>query len=252
VEIGRVSDISASPEGSITTLEFYHRTRLPSDTRFVNFNYSLFGARMVIAVPGSSPSPLDRKAIHRGEFSNGVAETIHRVDELLRTVVEYQSLSSRFEKGGTEGESLADLLNRRIYPTLDEFGRFARRLEELQDKASGDLTEAAAFSDAMNRGALRLANRTDSMLAKTARIIEDVAVLTARSGALLESLEKLMIATADTSRASGKLLRDRELYEKTVSLSKSLHDLIKLVKKEGLEDVIHFWRNVRFRSRGGS
>ena len=65
VEVGRVISIRAADSGAVATLELYRQTRLPKDSRFVNFNYSLFGARMVwgaldgldIIGAGTHPSP---------------------------------------------------------------------------------------------------------------------------------------------------------------------------------------------------
>src|SRR3712207_3927968 len=54
VEVGRVADISATPEGSVATLDLCHRVPLATDSRFVNYNYILCGARMVILVRDNS------------------------------------------------------------------------------------------------------------------------------------------------------------------------------------------------------
>jgi phospholipid/cholesterol/gamma-HCH transport system substrate-binding protein len=247
VEVGRVASIKASEQGPIVTLEMYRKTPLPKDSRFVNYNYSLFGARMVVIVPGSSPEPLDASALQRGDYSNGVAETIHRVDELLRTVVEYKALSAQLEKGGQGEPSLSALLDQRIYPALDGFGRFTRSLEALQDKASGDMRKAAAFSDDVNAAARAVAARTDSMVDKTGRAVEQVAALTAQSEALLESLEKILAAAQDTTKTAGRVLMNRDLYDRTLALTHDLEELIATVKKKGLHDIIHFWRNVDVR-----
>src|SRR4051812_16187015 len=52
VEVGRVASIEAGNGTAVATLELYRRVTLPKDTRFINYNYSMFGARMVIMVPG--------------------------------------------------------------------------------------------------------------------------------------------------------------------------------------------------------
>ena len=87
VEVGRVDQIEAGPAGPVITLELYKRTALSRDTRFVNFNYSLFGSRMIVLLPGTSAEPMDMQSVQPGTFTTGVTETIHKVDELLRTVV---------------------------------------------------------------------------------------------------------------------------------------------------------------------
>jgi phospholipid/cholesterol/gamma-HCH transport system substrate-binding protein len=248
VEVGRVSRIAASDQGPVVTLELYRRTPLAKDTRFVNFNYSLFGARMIILVPGTSQEPLDAKDLPLGEFSNGVSETIHRVDELLRAMLEYKALSAQLENGDGNRRSLTALLNQSIYPALDDFSRFAKKLETLQDRAEGDMQQAAAFSDAMNRSAAIVAARTDTLMGTAARALDRVAVLTAQSEALLATLDKLMAAAQDTTRPAGRLVMDRDLYDRTLALTRDLRALIEAAKTRGLHDIIHFWRNVDVRA----
>jgi len=85
------------------------------------------------------------------------------------------------------------------------------------------------------------------MVDRSTRAVEQVAHLTAKADALLSNLEKVLALAGDTTRISGKLLRDREIYERTLVLTQALKDLLKLGKSEGLTDVIHFWRNVKVR-----
>lgn len=249
VEVGRVESIDPGPHGPIVTLELYKKTTLPRDSRFINYNYSLFGARMVVLVPGKSPEPMNIRAVQAGHFSTGVTETIHRVDRLLRTVTEYQTLAGRLEKGDGTALSFQQLLSTRIYPALDEFTAFAEKLEVLEGRASSDLEGLArasgqvrGFSEAMNSG-------TDTLIGTANRTVERLVTLTAQTTLILEGLEKIMLAAQDTGGLPHQLLARRDLYEKTLTLSHALHDLLDQVKRQGLKDIIHFWRNVKIRKR---
>lgn len=250
VEIGRVDRIERGPDGPVVTLELYKRMKLPRDSRFVNFNYSLFGARMVVLVPGKSPDPMDYDVVQAGHFTTGVAETIHRVDQLLRTVVEYQGLAARLDKGNDTALSFQQILSTQVYPALDEFGIFAKRLEDLEQRASSDLEVLARASSQVHRYSTIMSAGTDTLVTKAQLTLERLATLTAQTTLILNGLEKIMLASQDTSVLAGKILAQRDLYERSLILAHVLHDLLQEVKTRGLKDIIHFWRNVHFgRSR---
>ena len=247
VEVGRVDRIEHGPKGPLVTLELYKRIKLPRDSKFVNFNYSLFGARMVVLVPGRSPEFMDPETVQEGQFTTGVAETIHRVDQLLRTVVEYQGLAARLDRGNDTALSFQQLLSTQVYPALDEFGVFAKRLEDLEARASSDLEGLARASGQVQRFSAVMSTGTDTLVAKAQLTVERLATLTAQTTVILAGLEKIMVASQDTTVLAGKILAQRDLYERTLVLSHALHDLLEQVKEKGLSDIIHFWRNVTFR-----
>jgi ABC-type transporter Mla subunit MlaD len=250
VEVGRVDRIERGPDGHpLITLELYKRLPLARDTRFVSYNHSLFGARMVVLVPGQSDQPLEAGQVQRGYFSTGVTETIHKVDELLRTVVEYQGLASRLESGNDSVPSLHQLLAAKVYPALDRFGAFAARLEHLENQASDDLDRVALASRRMKGFSKAMSAGTDSLVTKAHLTVERVAVLTAQTTALLGGLEKMMSTAQDTTALAGRLLANRDLYEKTMVVAHALTDLLQKVEEDGLKDIINFWRNVHVRKR---
>ena len=247
VQVGRVSKIEAGQGESVATLEFFHRTRITKGSRFINFNYSLFGARMVILVPGTSPEPLDASVIHQGDFSTGVAETIHKVEDLLVTVMEYKRLSSRLELGSGSTLSLQGYLTTKVYPVLEEFGKMAHDLQILQNEVATQLERLTSASIQVDRFGRDLSAGSDTLIHRANRTLAQLASLTAQSTLILRSLEEVLIAGQDTTKGPSRFLVQRDLYDRALSLTHAMQDLLKVVKKEGLKDVIHFWRNVHFR-----
>ncbi|MEO6094237.1 MAG: MlaD family protein [Fibrobacteria bacterium] len=249
VRIGRVADIGNVDGRSIATLEFFHRTPVTMGTRFINFNYSLFGARMVIVVPGDSKESMDSKQVQQGDFSTGVAETIHRVEDLLITVSEYKRLSSRLEHGSDTSLSVQQFLVTKVYPVLEEFGRMTHDLETLQNEAGrhlDQLSQASAGFDRLGRG---LASQSDTLVVRANRTLTQLALLTAQSTEVLKGLEAVIIACEDTTKGASRFLVRREMYDRALSLTHALQDLLKVAKKDGLTDAIHFWRNVHLKWR---
>jgi phospholipid/cholesterol/gamma-HCH transport system substrate-binding protein len=245
VEIGRVEHIESGPGTAIATLEIYKRTTFPKDTRFINYNYSLFGARMIILVPGQSTEPMDQNQSQQGDFSTGITETIHLVGGLLKTVTEYQKLAVGLEHGNDSTPSLQHLLTTQVYPVLEDFNRFAGELEGLQMKTEKELERLTKASNQVNRFSQAMVTSTDTMVIGATRTLEQLARLTVKTTSLLQGLEKMMIAVQDTTSGPGRILMQRQLYDQSMSLTHSLLDLLKLAKKDGLKDAIHFWRNVR-------
>jgi phospholipid/cholesterol/gamma-HCH transport system substrate-binding protein len=246
VQVGRVDGIESDHGRSVAVLEFFHRTPITQGSHFINYNYSLFGARMIILVPGQSREPIDPDQVQTGEFSTGVAETIHKVEDLLVTVVEYKRLSSRLENGSDTSLSIQQLLNTKVYPVLEEFGAFTRDLEALQTQASSQLDQVAAASDQFNGFGRDLHAQSDTLVLRANRTLTRLAILTAQSTAIMKSLEEIAIACQDTSKGASRFLVQREMYDHALSLTHALQDLLKVADKDGLTDVIHFWRNVHF------
>ncbi|HKP96201.1 MAG TPA: MlaD family protein [Fibrobacteria bacterium] len=245
VQVGRVASIEAAGGKTVAVLEFFHRTPIARGSRFINYNYSLFGARMVILVPGQSREPIEKNEVQQGDFSTGVAETIHRVEDLLITVLEYKKLSSRLEKGSDTSLSIQQLLATKVYPVLEEFGAFTRDLEAVQDRAGAQLdrlTLASARVDGFGRD---LSSQSDTLVLRANRTLAQLAALTAQSTVVLKALEEIALACQDTTKGTSRFLVRREMYDHALSLTHALQDLLKVANKDGLTDVIHFWRNVR-------
>jgi phospholipid/cholesterol/gamma-HCH transport system substrate-binding protein len=247
VQVGRVASIEKAGNQTIAVLDFFHRTPIPADSRFINYNYSLFGARMVILVQGDSKVGMDPRRIQQGDFSTGVSETIHKVEELLATVLEYRRLSSRLETGTDSTLSVQQFLGQKIYPVLEEFGNFTKDLEALENEAGTRLDQLNLASAQVNGLGRALSSQSDTLIVRANRTLARLAVLTARSTQVLKGLEEVIAASQDTTRGPGRLMMNRELYEHALSMTHALQDLLKVAKQEGLTDVIHFWKNVHIR-----
>jgi phospholipid/cholesterol/gamma-HCH transport system substrate-binding protein len=247
VQVGRVASIEKAGNQTIAVLDFFHRTPIPADSRFINYNYSLFGARMVILVAGTSKVRMDPQRIQQGDFSTGVSETIHKVEELLATVLEYKKLSSRLEVGSDSTLSVQQFLAQKIYPVLEEFAGFTKDMEALENEAGSQLDQLSLASTQVNGFGRALSTQSDTLIIRANRTLAQLAILTAQSTQVLKGLEEILAASQDTTRGPGRLMMNRDLYEHALSMTHALQDLLKVAKQEGLTDVIHFWKNVHIR-----
>lgn len=249
VAVGRVASIRAEDGDAIATLEFFRHAPIPADSRFINFNYSLFGARMVILVPGTSPRPMDVNAVQPGDFNNGVSETIHRVEELLGAVAEYKRLSRRLELGSDSSLSVQQFLADRVYPVLAEFGALVGKMDSLQAAAGERLAGLETASAGFDRLGRDLAAQSDTLVLRAEKTLVRLGALTAQSTAVLGSLEGIVAACQDSSRGPGRILARRDLYDRALAATHTLEDILKILRDDGLTDAIHFWRNVHFRRK---
>lgn len=244
VEVGRVIKISAIQGQAVATLEMYSSVDLPVDTRFINYNYSMFGARMVIMVPGESKQVMDQNVIQNGDFISGVTETIHRVDALLKLVQDYRKLTYQFANGDDSTPSVQKIFTTQIYPALDQFGRFAESMQSLENKTNHEMDDIARTTASVKNLTQNVNRNSDSLILKAQQSLEQLAILTEQSNTLLNQFEKGMASVQDTSQLVGKLFSNRELFDHTVRFSQAVQDFLQTVQKQGFKDVIHFWRNV--------
>lgn len=247
VTVGRVASIRSVGGEAVATLEFFRRAPIPADSRFINYNHSLFGARMVLLVPGDSPAPMDPDAIQQGIFSPGVSETIHRVEELLHVMTEYKRLSLRLESGTDSALSVQAVLARRVYPVLERFGVLVKEMDSLQTEATEQLDRLASASAGMDRLGRDLSAQSDTLVFRADRALTRLALLTSQAAETLAGLEALAAAGQDTTRYPGRALMRRDLYDRALALTHALEDMLKLLRDDGLTDAIHFWRNVHLR-----
>ena len=249
VQVGRVSSIEARDGRTLAVLEFFHRTPIPADSRFINYNYSMFGARMVILAQGTSRVPMDPRQVQEGYFSSGVAESIHKVEDLLVTMLEFRRLGTRLEKGTDSTLSIQQLLTRQVYPALDRFGALTRDLGGLENDAASQLDRLAAASAGINAFGKDLSSESDTLMLRANRSLIQLTTLTSQATVILKGLEDIIIACEDTTKGANRFLVQRDMYDHALSLTHALQDLLKAARKDGLTDVIHFWRNVHLKGR---
>ena len=243
VKIGRVVRIEADKGVAVAVLELFRRLPIPEDSRFINYNYSLFGARMVVVEPGESPQSMDQSRLQAGEFSNGLAETIHRVDELLTLAQKYRDVSERLQ-GGKNGVSVASLIVKRLYPAVEDINRFSQELDRLQAQTNAEIVRLDKAGSQLYGISRSAGKQTDTLMAKASQTLQQLSRLSAQSSELLAGMDRMLRNSQDTSGVAGQLLFRRQMYDQTLRLTHNLQTILTLLKQSGV-DVIH-WRNIHF------
>jgi len=244
VTVGRVLSVAPDKQGALVEIELFDRQPLPADSRFVNFNHSLMGARMVVLVPGSSVSPLDENQVQTGLFANGVAETIHQVDELLRLVLYMDSLSGHWRAPSDSTGSWSGTLTRKIYPAMDEIRTLHRSLTQVRATLEPRLSALEKTSGDLYRLSRTVHGQTDSLMRISMLTLAKLDSLSDFGQRIIVEVDSLLLLAVGPNSALPPLILERTVYDRTLQLLETLKTALAILSSDGLE-VIH-GRNLHF------
>ena len=243
VAVGRVRTLDVDGIQSMVELEMFRIGSLPEDSRFVNFNHSLMGARMVVLVPGQSDLKMDERMIQDGRFAGGVAETVHRVDDLLNLVISLRKETIRIFTG-PQAPFAPGGLPKQIDLAIQQLEFAARKTEKAGRDIKAGLKEwGTAGKDIRSdiRDAKKSLNPAWTRLESTFRTMVAVEKSV---GSALAPMEELLASFQDSESGFHTLLNDRKEYDKLVDMLHTLQKALTLLGNNGT-DIIHY-RNLRF------
>ncbi|MBF0429731.1 MAG: MCE family protein [Fibrobacteria bacterium] len=244
VNVGEVADIQYAPEAAIVTLEFYKRLSIPKDSRILNFNHSLMGARMIFIERGSSPEPMDFNTLQQGSFDNGIAEMLHQAEALLTMVLKYREVAELFALGKDSVVSFPHFFNKTLRPffkdlnqTLTDINDVEKDLKEKANLALKFSKEITTLINSNKNTIPDMTRKTQKVLLTTAKILEQTDSL------MIKVKENVKLITEDDNLAH-KLIYQKEAFKTLEALNNSLNSLVLLLRAEGLSGLINFWTNV--------
>lgn len=246
VVVGRVHSVAPERQTALVTLELFDKKPLKSDARFVNFNHSLMGDRMVVLVPGRADAHLDESQIQIGLFAEGVAETLHSVDKLLRMVFQYDSVSGVLRSPRHVKGSVSGLIDEQIFPVFDEIAALAQALEKTRAQIEPSLESVDRSAGQMHDLARRVHAQGDTLMRFAATSVTHIDSLSRLGLGLVGEIDSLLQMAAGPNAALRPLLYERTLYERTLQLVDVLNKAIALLQSDGLTLIgprnLHFFR----------
>ncbi len=248
VEIGKVRRIHLQGDTALVTLEFYRAFFIPGDSRFVNFNYSMMGERMVLLVPGNSPERMDLTRIQTGYYSEGVSEMIHKVDELLKLVETLARFAGVLDTGSTSLPALKTTLHSTLYPVAQNWSEFVQDFSRLEQTLMGNMESLSDLTLKMVQALPQAGNDFDRVVQRASTTLSALDSLILRTLPLLEKTESLLAAAQNPDSPLYPLLSEPTIYQTLRRLNHDLNQAVNLAKSDGVKDLIR-WRNLRFRSR---
>ena len=248
VNVGEVAKIEYQRDAALVTLEFYNRLDLPQDSRIINYNHSMMGARMIFIEKGSSQVNMDFTKPQRGIFEPGIAEMLHKADSLLIFVKNYRDL---FRKAKA-GESLSASLNieakyhQSFVPFIGDYLNILTSMDTLVNKTLHHALVFEKHSQSIKSIIHQVSNKKNGLLKGTQTLFTEVEYQVENMNTLIQSVQNILDKINDPKTITYNLIQKKELIEKLQTVNQSLKALITLLEVEGISDIISLWKNVHF------
>ncbi len=248
VNVGEVAKIEYQRDAALVTLEFYNRLDLPQDSRIINYNHSMMGARMIFIEKGSSQVNMDFTKPQRGIFEPGIAEMLHKADSLPIFVKNYRDL---FRKAKA-GESLSASLNieakyhQSFVPFIGDYLNILTSMDTLVNKTLHHALVFEKHSQSIKSIIHQVSNKKNGLLKGTQTLFTEVEYQVENMNTLIQSVQNILDKINDPKTITYNLIQKKELIEKLQTVNQSLKALITLLEVEGISDIISLWKNVHF------
>ncbi len=243
VPIGRVKSLTLQNGQALAELELFHRDFIPADSRFINFNHSLMGARMVVLLPGSSKNPLDEATIQTGFFADGVAESLRRVNDLLATVATIRAQIDQLTSGPNAAISPA-LLNH-LNDNALQLNRLALKVDQGGKSLRAGLESWVHAEYALQKGLTTVHSGMDSSEKQITTFLNSANAAEQQVDMLLSSAEKLLVGVQDSTGITHSLLNDPKVYDNIKTSLVVLDSALRILQGDGLHHVVG-WKNIHF------
>jgi len=243
VPIGKVHSLTLQDGYPLAEIELFREGFIASDSRFVNFNHSLMGARMVVLTSGHSTTPLDESGIQQGIFADGVAESLRRVQDLLQLVAEMRIQMDRLflkPSGPLSPESF-----RQMEDNAQKLDQLALKIDGIGKSLQDGVETWMHLEGSLQTGLRSTTPGINHMEDQTSTLLGSALTAEQSAGALLTSAQKLLASVQDSAGALHPLLYDSSAYLGLKSSLKVLDNALRTYQTEGLSNVVG-WRNLHF------
>jgi len=243
VPVGDVRSITLQNGYPLAEIEMYRQGSLASDARFIDFNQSLMGARMVLLIPGHSQTPMDESQVQEGIFADGVAESLRRVNDLLHMIAEVRLQMDRLFLDPSSPLSSENF--RRLENGTQKLGDLSQRITLLGKSLQEGIASWVHLEGSLqtgfhgvNSGLPRTEDQTDVLLQKALSAEES-------ADTVLTSAEKLLASVQDSSGGIHALLYDPAAYNDLKNSLNVLDEALHTYQNGGLSHVVG-WGNLHF------
>jgi|GEM_PF-4385065 len=245
VRVGQVYDLQYSGNSALVTLQLYNKLDLPQDSRFINVNHSLMGARKIDIHRGVAETSLDFNKVHEGIFEPGIAEMLYKSENMLNLVESYQKLLNQFLHGDSSQASVIALyrdhglqLNMRLNKLSEELRHWGQTLSQLSQLGLNTLKSAQGSTAKLKADAPGLIDNTQ-------KIIKQTHEQATRVDSLLHKIQGIQIAFLDPHSPLYPLIINDSLIISLTKTQNQLNALLKILSREGANDLIKSWKNIK-------
>ncbi len=223
MEVGRVKRIIARGERIVCTVRISSEIALKEGSRFIISDSSLMGGKALQIIQGPAQKPLQTSLLLQGANPEGVmsliskaSNTLQEMRELLQSLKDPNGLldssSKLISRAGTavnNTESMAQDLKSELSATLSRIASLSSELQVVVNESRKPLQNTLAESPATLR---RINGTLDSLQVLSSTLINTASALNSGEG------------------TAGKLLNDKQLYDKLSTSVENLDALVKDIK----------------------
>lgn len=223
MEVGRVNSIKISGDKIITTAKVSRDIVLKEGSRFQISDSGLMGGKVMMILPGMSSDNIDIAAIQQGDSSGGIMDIISRASGTL-AVLQETITSLRAPDGLLSNSS----------KLIDEAGKAVQNTGSMMVDIKGELSQTIKSVDNLSANLLEVMQENRAGLKQS---VAESPVLLNKLNGTLDSLQIVVSSLNNTAAAlngnegtAGKLINDKQLYDKLTTSVENLDSLIQDIK----------------------
>ena len=223
MEVGRVKSIKADQEKIIVTTKIAAEIRLKDGCRFSIADSSLMGGKVLQISQGEGTSPVNIALVQDGTVPEGIMNVIGKASATLTELQNAisalrapdgllsssRSLINNADKAVQNADLMVTDLKKEVSTAVLRMDALAASLQEVVQENREGIKRSVADSPAL--------------IAKINGTLDSLQVLSA-------SLNKTALSLNSGEGTAGKLLNDKQLYDKLTTTVESLETLIRDIK----------------------
>ncbi len=241
VQVGQVAKIEYTPDAALVTLEFFTRIKIPIDSRIVNFNHSMMGARMIFIERGHSRHYMDFSQEQIGVFDDGVAEMLHKAGEILTMVNRYKGIIDEIAFGSDSTQSFPKWYQNIFVPLVEKTLKLNTQINEIEQDISNKTQLALNAS-------IKLKNLSRKTVKTIPNATQNLTHFTVKLDSIVSQIDTFIVMsnqqinTLHTQESAfTRLINEKELFILLERTNQAIKDLIKFLTSDGIDVNIHLW-----------
>lgn len=235
VIIGKIKAISREDGKAKIRLKMKEAVVIKKDYRLLNVDIGLMGDRVLKLMPGFADETLPKEEPLEIRFVPGIAEGIAQADTLKYVILDLKELVKKYLRKDPENDSLFLTKFKKVLQAMDKTTR------ELEYMLVAKGSKINAFIDKTAKASRKTRKEIKTLKPKIQKNIKKAEALSRRSIEVINKLEVLVNnlyafigAIEKGDNRIGKIIDEKEFYDKLIATLAKIRKLINVIKEEGV------------------
>jgi phospholipid/cholesterol/gamma-HCH transport system substrate-binding protein len=228
VRKGNVSDIAVKGENVLVKLELSNDVDLRKDATFAIMMLDLMGGKKIEVSPGRSEERIDFRGVQQGMFYADIPSVM----SLLGSVQEDLTASIKDLRItlSSMNEYLTDKnLKQEITSSVQNLNKVLQKMNTVIDQNKNSIEELTKNTAELTHNANVFLNENNENISSS---IKDLKKVLVNADSLLTSLNGLASETKDGKNNLGRILYDKELFNKLETTLNQLNELTRIMNEQ--------------------